>query len=74
MSRVSVSRWFIRDFADLRTALSALKELNIETILGERLDLASLPKTVVNDKGVSEKVVRTQSGKEINAGLVVRWS
>jgi apoptosis-inducing factor 2 len=52
--------------------VSTLLEMNVQTILGERLDLAAPPKTVVNDEGVPERVVRTQSGKEIQAGVVVR--
>ena len=46
--------------------------MGIDVILGERLDLSSPPKEIVNEDGSLEKVVRTVSGREIHAGLVVR--
>lgn len=50
--------------------ISALSSLNVKTILGDRLDLASLAAPKTNETG--ERVVRTSSGKEIAAELVVR--
>ena len=46
--------------------------MNIKAILGERLDLSAPPKVIHNPDGTTERVVRTQSGKELHAGLVVR--
>lgn len=46
--------------------------MGIDVILGERLDLSAPPKETVNEDGKLEKVVRTVSGREIHAGLVVR--
>ncbi|KAM5545753.1 hypothetical protein V8D89_000791 [Ganoderma adspersum] len=48
--------------------LSSLSTLNICTILGDRLDLSSLKSKDVRD---GERVVRTQSGREIRAELVL---
>ena len=52
--------------------MSSLSEMNIKAILGERLDLSAPPKVIHNPDGTTERVVRTQSGKELHAGLVVR--
>ncbi|KAI8977726.1 FAD/NAD-P-binding domain-containing protein [Trametes punicea] len=49
--------------------LSVLSALNVCTILGDRLDLSSLEKGA-NAVG-TERVVRTQSGREIRAELVL---
>ncbi|KAG2122734.1 hypothetical protein DEU56DRAFT_831502 [Suillus clintonianus] len=52
-------------------ALQGLQELNIQVILGERLDFESLQHTSV-PKGSSEpRVVRTISGQEISADLLL---
>ncbi|KAI1793690.1 iron uptake cluster protein [Ganoderma leucocontextum] len=48
--------------------LSTLSTLNICTILGDRLDLSSLKSKETRD---GERVVRTQSGREIRAELVL---
>ncbi|CDO72029.1 hypothetical protein BN946_scf184943.g64 [Trametes cinnabarina] len=49
--------------------LSTLSALNVCTILGDRLDLASLEKGA--DASGAERIVRTQSGREIRAELVL---
>ncbi|KAI9060789.1 iron uptake cluster protein [Trametes sanguinea] len=49
--------------------LSTLSALNVCTILGDRLDLASLEKGT--DASGAERIVRTQSGREIRAELVL---
>lgn len=51
--------------------LSTLSSLNVNFILGERLDLGFTGKTVINEQGKPERIVRTQSGREIRAELVV---
>ncbi|TBU25248.1 iron uptake cluster protein [Dichomitus squalens] len=48
--------------------LSTLATLNVCTILGDRLDLSSLQQKRTQD---GERVVRTQSGREIRAELVL---
>ena len=42
--------------------------MNVCTILGDRLDLSSLQEKQTRD---GERIVRTQSGREIRAELVV---
>lgn len=54
--------------------MSTLSELNVNVVLGERLDLSAPPKLVVNENGVPERIARTQSGKELHAGVVVSTS
>ncbi|KAI0773064.1 hypothetical protein BD413DRAFT_538824 [Trametes elegans] len=49
--------------------LSTLSALNVCAILGDRLDLASLDKAAERDG--AERIVRTQSGREIRAELVL---
>ena len=49
--------------------LSTLSALNVCAVLGDRLDLASLDKAAERDG--AERIVRTQSGREIRAELVV---
>ncbi|KAI0354558.1 FAD/NAD(P)-binding domain-containing protein [Trametes cingulata] len=49
--------------------LSTLSALNVCTILGDRLDLASLAAKSARDG--AERVVRTQSGREVRAELVL---
>ena len=49
--------------------VSQLSALNVCTILGDRLDLSSLANKTECD---GQRVVRTQSGREIRADLVVR--
>ena len=53
--------------------VSTLDGLHIDTILGDRLDLASVKegKTVTTPDGRKERVVRTVSGREIRAELIV---
>ncbi|KAI0086027.1 hypothetical protein BDY19DRAFT_895578 [Irpex rosettiformis] len=51
--------------------LSTLTGMGIDVILGERLDLASPPKETMSEDDVPERIVRTQSGREIQAGLVL---
>ncbi len=48
--------------------VSSLSSLNVCTILGDRLDLSSLANKQTRE---GERVVRTQSGREISAELVV---
>ncbi|RPD70120.1 iron uptake cluster protein [Lentinus tigrinus ALCF2SS1-7] len=48
--------------------VSSLSSLNVCTILGDRLDLSSLASKETRD---GERVVRTQSGREISAELVL---
>ncbi|KAH9915636.1 iron uptake cluster protein [Amylocystis lapponica] len=53
--------------------VSRLTALNVTTILGDRLDLSSVKagKTVTAANGTVERVVRTQSGREVSADLVL---
>ncbi len=51
----------------MRIVVQSLIALNVDMILGERLDMSSVDK--VNDAG--QRVVRTQSGKEIAADVLV---
>ncbi|GJE90645.1 hypothetical protein PsYK624_067890 [Phanerochaete sordida] len=51
--------------------MTTLSERNVKVVLGERLDLSAPPKTVVSENGVTERVARTQSGKELQAGVVL---
>ncbi|KAI0338798.1 iron uptake cluster protein [Trametopsis cervina] len=51
--------------------LSTLTGMGVKVVLGERLDLSSPPKVTTNAEGQPERVVRTQSGKELQAGLVL---
>ncbi|OBZ73235.1 Apoptosis-inducing factor B [Grifola frondosa] len=54
--------------------MSALAALNVNTILGDRLDLSSLSprKTVrIGTSGKEERVVRTEGGREVRAELVL---
>ncbi|KAH9847730.1 FAD/NAD-P-binding domain-containing protein [Lenzites betulinus] len=48
--------------------LSTLSALNVCTILGDRLDLSSLSDS---QSSITERIVRTQSGREIRADLVL---
>ena len=56
--------------------VSTLDDLHIDTILGDRLDLASVRegKTVTTPDGRKERVVRTVSGREIRAELIVSYT
>lgn len=49
-----------------------MSELSVNLVLGERLDLSSLPTSAPNAN--EEHVLRTTSGREIHAGLVVSRS
>lgn len=53
--------------------VSTLDGLHIDTILGDRLDLTSVKegKTVTTPDGRKERVVRTVSGREVRAELIV---
>ncbi|OBZ77598.1 Apoptosis-inducing factor B [Grifola frondosa] len=53
--------------------VSGLTALNVDVILGDRLDLSSVSagKTVRIGAGGEERVVRTESGREIHAELVL---
>ncbi|KAI0367108.1 FAD/NAD(P)-binding domain-containing protein [Pilatotrama ljubarskyi] len=51
--------------------LSTLSALNVCTILGDRLDLASLAEDANAECNGAERIVRTQSGREIRAELVL---
>ncbi|KAI0073966.1 FAD/NAD(P)-binding domain-containing protein [Panus rudis PR-1116 ss-1] len=51
--------------------LETMQSLNVTTILGERLDLSWPGKTVINEKGESERIVRTLSGREVRAGMIL---
>ncbi|KAL4248994.1 FAD/NAD(P)-binding domain superfamily protein [Abortiporus biennis] len=51
--------------------LSSMSSMNISTILGERLDLSWPGKIQVNSKGVTERTVRTLSGREVKADLIM---
>ena len=50
--------------------VATLSSLNVCTVLGDRLDLDSLTAKRTRD-GTQERVVRTVSGREIAADLVV---
>ena len=50
--------------------VATLSSLNVCTVLGDRLDLESLSAKRTRD-GTQERVVRTMSGREIAADLVV---
>ncbi|GJE88851.1 NADH dehydrogenase [Phanerochaete sordida] len=49
--------------------VTRMAELKIDVILGERLDLSTVPPSALTDSG--EHVLRTLSGREIRAGLVL---
>ncbi|KAF7794141.1 hypothetical protein EIP86_005272 [Pleurotus ostreatoroseus] len=51
--------------------VSALESLNVKTVLGERLDMSSMVKTSEDKRGRTVRTVKTQSGKEISAGIVL---
>ncbi|KAH9927882.1 iron uptake cluster protein [Amylocystis lapponica] len=53
--------------------VSRLSALNVTTILGDRLDLSSVSsgKTLRSSNGTLERVVRTQSGREVSAELIL---
>ena len=51
--------------------VEALSTLKVNTILGDRLDLSYSGRTERNKDGVLEHVVRTTSGREVRASLVV---
>ena len=55
-------------------ALQGLQELNVRVILGERLDFESLQQTSATKRSSEPRVVRTLSGQEISANLVVSIS
>lgn len=61
-ARVRPSSARVPPFLTSSTVLSSLEALGVDTVLGERLDLASAHKPLV----------RTESGREILADLVVR--
>ncbi|KAH9917505.1 uncharacterized protein B0H18DRAFT_1123587 [Fomitopsis serialis] len=70
-SRTQLLPTFVKGMHD--EIVSTLTELDIPTILGDRLDLASVKegKTVINPDGKKERVVRTVSGREIRAELIL---
>lgn len=49
-----------------------MKDLGVDVILGERLDLSSVPTSALNT--TEEHVLRTLSGREIRASLVASVS
>lgn len=49
--------------------MQRMSDLGVNVILGERLDLSSVPTSALNT--AEEHVLRTLSGREIRAGLVV---
>ncbi|THH32083.1 hypothetical protein EUX98_g2115 [Antrodiella citrinella] len=51
--------------------IAALSSLNVNTILGERLDLSFPRRTERNKDGHIENVVRTTSGREIRASVIL---
>ncbi|TCD67840.1 hypothetical protein EIP91_011902 [Steccherinum ochraceum] len=51
--------------------MGALSSLNVTTILGDRLDLSGPPRSERNKDGILEHVVRTVSGREIRASVVL---
>ncbi|KZT02008.1 iron uptake cluster protein [Laetiporus sulphureus 93-53] len=56
-----------------KEVMPSLAALNVNVILGERLDLSSIKegKTVTTPDGKKERVVRTLSGREIRAELIL---
>ena len=54
------------------TVFATLRDMGVEIILSERLDMSIPSKIVKNKRGVNEHVVHTQSGKELHAELLVR--
>ena len=58
-------QWLVTDFL---VVLSSLSSLNVSTILGDRLDLSTLGQ---KSNPSAERVVRTVSGREISADLIV---
>lgn len=52
-------------------ALQGLQELNVRVILGERQDFTSIQHTSATKKSSEPRVVRTLSGQEISADLLV---
>ena len=71
MRRVSTHLITVFDTSKSRLVVSALESLNVKTILGERLDMSSFAKTSVDRRGRTVRTVKTQSGREISAGIVV---
>ena len=53
--------------------LSHISDLGIRVILGERLDLSTVSPSALADV-TKEHVLRTLAGREIHAGLVVRFA
>ncbi|KAH8105108.1 hypothetical protein BXZ70DRAFT_919414 [Cristinia sonorae] len=51
--------------------VAALSSLNVNTILGDRLDLSYPDRTERDNHGVVEHVVRTVSGREIRAAIIL---
>lgn len=51
--------------------MKSMSEFNITTILGERLNTTLPPKIITLPDGTSERVVQTESGREIHASVVV---
>ena len=49
--------------------MKSMNEVNVDVILGERLDLDSIPSKVDSTKPT---IVRTVTGREISADLLVR--
>ncbi|KAH9841100.1 iron uptake cluster protein [Rhodofomes roseus] len=70
-SRAQLLPTFVKGMHD--EIMSTLTELDIPTILGDRLDLASVKegRTVINPDGKRERVVRTVSGREVRAELIL---
>jgi hypothetical protein len=52
-------------------ALQGLQELNVRVILGERLDFESLQQAPGTKRSSEPRIVRTLSGQEISADLLV---
>lgn len=53
----------------MEPVIQRMSDLGVNVILGERLDLSSVPASALNT--AEEHVLRTLSGREIRAGLVV---
>lgn len=70
-SRAQLLPTFVKAMHD--EIMSTLDDQHIDTILGDRLDLASVKegRTVTTPDGRKERVVRTISGRELRAELIV---
>lgn len=68
-SIVSFNIYLLTIYFSVRSTCEAL---DVELILGERLDLSSIESGKAKENALGQKVVRTVTGREIAADLLVR--